>query len=118
RRTGKKDLEIRRQEFHELMISLGNVTVMQELQFRRDPEYHTFLPAKVIEDLLIAVQEFKVNTLVLNNIVKPQQIFALGELLRPHGVTVWDRIDLILEIFTRHAGSAEAKLQIELARVR
>src|SRR6185295_10826592 len=85
RRTGKKDLEIRRQEFHELMISLGNVTVMQELQFRRDPEYHTFLPAKVIEDLLIAVQEFKVNTLVLNNIVKPQQIFALGELLRPHG---------------------------------
>ena len=33
-------------------------------------------------------------------------------------IEVWDRIDLILHIFEQHANTAEAKLQIELARMR
>ncbi len=31
---------------------------------------------------------------------------------------VWDRVDLILQIFEKHARTAEAKLEIELARLR
>ena len=33
-------------------------------------------------------------------------------------IEVWDRVDLILQIFDKHAVSTEAKLQIELARMR
>ena len=33
------------------------------------------------------------------------------------GVDVWDRTSLILEIFSRHAKSREARLQVELARL-
>jgi 50S ribosomal subunit-associated GTPase HflX len=33
-------------------------------------------------------------------------------------IEVWDRIDLILNIFDKHAVSAEAKLQIELAAIK
>ena len=32
-------------------------------------------------------------------------------------IAVWDRIDLTLNIFDKHAQSKEAKLQIELARI-
>lgn len=34
------------------------------------------------------------------------------------GIKVWDRIDLILKIFDKHATTKEAKLQIELAGLR
>ena len=33
-------------------------------------------------------------------------------------IEVWDRVDLILHIFSRHAHTTEAKLQIELAAMR
>ena len=32
-------------------------------------------------------------------------------------IEVWDRVDLILSIFSRHARTTEAKLQIEMARM-
>lgn len=57
---------------------------------------------------------------------KPESIIFYGEiepstafqLMRSTGVRVIDRIQLILEIFILHAGSKEAKLQIEMAKIR
>ncbi|MDP3793385.1 MAG: GTPase HflX, partial [Candidatus Uhrbacteria bacterium] len=37
--------------------------------------------------------------------------------LRAHHMAVWDRVDLILKIFSKHAKTAEAKLQIKLAAI-
>lgn len=54
----------------------------------------------------------------MGNILKPLQIYNLNEKLREHKITAWDRIDLILKIFERHANSPEAKLQIELASIK
>jgi GTP-binding protein HflX len=56
--------------------------------------------------------------LILGNILKPHQIYELNERLRGIGAKAWDRVDLILKIFERHANSAEAKLQIELAAIK
>jgi GTP-binding protein HflX len=58
------------------------------------------------------------SVLIMGNILKPLQIYNLNEKLREHKITAWDRIDLILKIFERHANSPEAKLQIELASIK
>lgn len=47
--------------------------------------------------------------------LKPSQVFNLEEKV---GVEVWDRIRLILEIFEANAHVKEARLQVELARLR
>jgi GTP-binding protein HflX len=51
--------------------------------------------------------------------VNSGQLFRLEkELWKVHTrIAVWDKVDLILHIFDKHATSAEAKLQIELARI-
>ena len=52
---------------------------------------------------------------IFENYLNSRQIMSLeGELKVP----VIDKYDLILNVFERHAGSKEAKLQIELARLR
>jgi len=55
--------------------------------------------------------------LILGNILKPRQIYNITEYLRKDGLQVRDRVDLILQIFDRHAVSMEARLQIELAAI-
>ena len=51
--------------------------------------------------------------------VKPRQAYALKKQLQKTkpDIEVWDRVDLILHIFDKHAVTQEAKLQIELARM-
>jgi GTP-binding protein HflX len=38
--------------------------------------------------------------------------------LRTIGAIAWDRVDLILKIFERHATTTESKLEIELAAIK
>jgi len=54
---------------------------------------------------------------VLNDIVSSNQVYNLKMALwdADSDITVWDRVDLILKIFQKHARTAEGKLQIELA---
>lgn len=53
--------------------------------------------------------------LILVGEMKPTHKFNLEDVL---GVEVWDRTRLILEIFDRRAGLKEARLQVELAKLR
>jgi GTP-binding protein HflX len=60
-----------------------------------------------------------IDVVVLNDIVNSGQLFRLEKELwevNPR-IVVWDRVDLILNIFDKHATSTEAKLQIELAKI-
>ncbi len=54
-------------------------------------------------------------TLIVFDDLKPRESYGISKTL---GVRVIDRVQLILEIFALHAGSQEAKLQIELARMK
>jgi GTP-binding protein HflX len=56
--------------------------------------------------------------LIIGNMLKPQQIYAVNEYLRKWNLAAWDRVDLILKIFERHAVTTEARLQIELAAIK
>ncbi len=55
------------------------------------------------------------TTLIVFDDLKPREAYGI---IRETGLKVIDRTQLILEIFALHAGSREAKLQIELARIR
>lgn len=71
----------------------------------------TYLSSSVIEEL--SGRDFE--KLVVMDTLKPSQLVNLARSLRRDVV---DRIMVILEIFAIHAGSREAQLQIELARLR
>jgi GTP-binding protein HflX len=105
-------------ELEELTKTYGGVAVVKTIQRRAQPDHRTFIGSGKVEQLKVEAVELGANVIVVNDVLKPQQLYALTEAFRPLGVTVWDRIELILYIFDRHATSAEAKLQIELARLR
>ena len=59
--------------------------------------------------------EDSVDTIIFYGQPSPSTVF---QLMRATRKRVIDRVQLILEIFAEHAGSREAKLQIEAARIR
>lgn len=114
----KQEAEMRLVELEELTRTYGGLAVVKTIQRRAKPDYETFLGRGKVEELINTAPEHKADVLVVNEILKPGQLFNLEEKLRLVKIKVWDRIDLILHIFDKHATSAEAKLQIDLARVR
>jgi len=64
--------------------------------------------------------ELKADVIIIGNILKPRQIFAIIQEIekRKLKIQVWDRVDLILKIFQLHAKTPEAKLQIQLASLK
>jgi len=109
---------LRFEELEELLATYGGVVVVRHLQRKHHPDPSTYIGSGKIDELVLEAQELKTDLLVINNILKPRQLFALQEMFQKTGVTVWDRVDLILNIFSAHAESQEAKLQIQLARIR
>ncbi len=86
-----------------------------ETIFIRKPNPNFYIPLHVSNSIRKLVEEDGVELLILYDNVKPRQIINLMKELR---IDIWDRTRLILEIFSHHAGSMEAKLQIELARIK
>lgn len=118
------DLEIR-QNMDDRMIELENlvntywwVVIVKHIQNKSVPDYNTFIGEWRLDDIIEEMQREEANILILWNILKAQQIYKINEKLRPIWAKAWDRVDLILKIFERHAKSKEAKLQIELASIK
>jgi len=66
------------------------------------------------------IKREQIDIVVLNDIVKPGDLFDMKKIWwknKPN-IEVWDRVDLILQIFSKHANTAEARLQIDLAAMR
>lgn len=108
-------------ELWSLVGALGNTEVVDAMvQRAENPDGATYIgPGKVLE-VAEKVKAEKIDVVVVNGIAKPGQLFNLKKKLFDANKTieVWDRVDLILFIFSRHAHTAEAKLQIELAQMR
>ncbi|MEM1697020.1 MAG: GTPase HflX, partial [Desulfurococcaceae archaeon] len=71
----------------------------------------TYLSREKLEKL----KQYDFDKLVVMDRLKPSQLVNLARAIRKE---VADRILVILEVFAEHAGSKEAHLQIELARLR
>lgn len=132
--TDPKESELRLEELDSLVKTFGGASVVKTYQKRTKPDYRTFVGSGKVKELL---DEFggaeNIDVIILNNILKPRQIYNLEEFCVkyeidkheederfevPKKIKVWDRVDLILKIFDKHATTAEAKLQIELASIK
>lgn len=113
-----KDVAARRlMELEALTKTYGGVIVVTTVQKRSLPDYKTYVGSGKLDELIELAKKEHAEIIIINNLLKPKQMFTVGEKLRPHKMMVWDRIDLILKIFQKHAQTAEAKLQIKLAAI-
>ena len=67
------------------------------------------------EEIKVIAEMFGAKRVIFNDTLSPSQIRNLQKLL---GLPVMDRTALILEIFERRARTREARLQVELAKLR
>jgi len=117
--TSKQEAETRLKELEQLINTYGGVAVIKIFQKRGLPDYETYIGKGKVKEIIEIAKEEDARLVILNNIAKPAQIYNLSERMRKDTkAEVWDRVDLILNIFDKYAKSAEAKLQIELAKIR
>ncbi len=102
-------------EIRELIRAAGYTIVGEILQRRPEAHPRFFVGPGKLKEVGAAVASRKVGAVVLNGELKPSQHYALE---RELGVECFDRVRVILEIFTQRAHSREAQLQVELARLK
>lgn len=106
-------------ELASLTKTFGGVVVVRIVQKRSLPDYRTYIGSGKMDELIALAKEERVEVLIVNNLLKPKQLFEIEERFRKEHVRIkaWDRVDLILKIFDLHARTAEAKLQIKRAAI-
>ncbi len=116
----KEQTEKGLEEVMSLVTTFGGATIVKVLQRRDEPDHDTFVGKGKADEIKDLIKSEKINAIVLNAVVKPTQKYNLQRLITEtrEDVAVWDRVDLILNIFSKHANTAEAKLQIDLAHMR
>ncbi len=117
---GDAAAERRLTELTSLLNTFGGILVVKMIQRRQTPDYKTYVGTGKVDELIEIAHAEKAELLVVNNLMKPGQVYNLQERFRKAKSTaaVWDRVDLILKIFDKHATTAEAKLQIKLAALK
>jgi GTP-binding protein HflX len=111
-----KDLK----ELKELVDADEGKVVEFVTQKREIYERGQYIGKGKVEEVNNILESQHIDVIVLNGIVNPNNIFdmkTIWQKVNPQ-IEVWDRVDLILNIFSRHARTAGAKLQIELAAMR
>ncbi len=108
------------EELESLIKTLGGEVPDRIIQRLNHPDQGTFVGRGKVLEVIEKIKEFDIDVVVLNTMAKPRQVHTLKtrfQEVNPQ-IEVWDRMDLILQIFDKHATTTEAKLQIELARMR
>ncbi len=101
-------------ELGELLRTAGVAVAGELIQRREQPHPNTYLgPGKVQEAKELALAA-DANLIACDDELSARQERNLEEAL---GLPVVDRTTVILDIFASHAGSAEGKLQVELAQL-
>jgi len=111
----KPDAEKHFAELVRLVETLGGMTIVKIIQKRGRPSGKTYLGTGKALEIGELTKKLKCGAVVVNDILKGSQIFELTERIP---VMVWDRIDIILRIFEKHATTTEAKLQVKRARLK
>lgn len=81
----------------------------------RQPDVNYLLGEGKISEVKEQVKRDRLDAVVFNRELSPRQVKALEDLFGD--AEVWDRTQVILEIFRRRAHSREGKIQVELARL-
>jgi GTPase len=101
-------------ELRELARTAGVEPVAQLVQHRPSPDPRTYVGKGKLDELKQAYGNARAEVLIVDDELAPSQQRALENALQARVV---DRTQLILDIFAQHAGTAEGKLQVELAQL-
>jgi GTPase len=101
-------------ELRELLRTAGVAVVGELIQQQEHPNPNSYLGSGKLEELRALAASLDANVVACDDELSPRQERTLEESL---GLPVVDRTEIILDIFARHAGSAEGKLQVELAQL-
>ncbi len=102
------------EELGELLRTAGVGVVGEMLQRREAPHPNTYLGPGKVAEAKAAAKAADANLIACDDELTARQERNLEEAI---GLPVVDRTTVILDIFAAHAGSAEGKLQVELAQL-
>src|SRR5271167_2133412 len=101
-------------ELSELLRTAGVAVVGEMVQRRDQPHPNTYLGPGKVAEAKAAAEACEANLIACDDELSARQERNLEEAI---GLAVVDRTTVILDIFAAHAGSAEGKLQVELAQL-
>jgi GTPase len=106
-------------ELWNLVKSMGNAEVIDIFLQKGQIFKETYIGPGKADEVAEYLKTHAIDVIICNGKLTSNQKFNLTKRywdIRPT-IQVWDRIDLILSIFSHHAHTKEAELQIELARM-
>jgi len=109
-------VEAQLEELKFLADTAGADTLSISTQNRNKPDPATFIGKGKVVRIINQSKELECNIIIFNDDVSPTQIKNLQKAAGDE-IKVIDRTGLILDIFTKHAKSKEAKTQVELAQL-
>jgi GTPase len=118
----KKDRQVVESELEEagaLITTYGGQVV--EINSQNDSHFNkgTYIGKGKITEISSIIEEKHIDVVCINDNLSTSQIYRLKTIFSEQSlhIQVWDRTDLILYIFKKHATTSEAKLQIKLADI-
>jgi GTPase len=102
------------------LVESAGSQVVEVVRGRRDrPDSSTFAGKGKVEEIGLALLEHKANVVIFDRQLSPAQVRNLERALidKVPDIRVFDRTDVILDIFAQRARTSEGKLQVELARL-
>lgn len=114
-RESDDDTEKSVDELGELADTAGALTVGRLIQKRESVQAGTYIGKGKIQELKEMVRETGATGIICDDELSPAQMRNLESELE---TKIMDRTMLILDIFAKHASSAEGKLQVEMAQLK
>lgn len=102
-------------ELKELAKACGIKPVASIIQNLNEPNSTFYVGSGKIEEIKENIKKENANVVIFNNELSPSQLRNLESKI---GVGILDRTSLILEIFAIRAKTKEAKLQVEIAKLK
>lgn len=102
-------------ELEELVNNIGIEVVERVVQFRKKPDSKYYVGKGKIEEILKIIEENEIDFAIFDDEIRTIQRKNIKNIL---GITILDRTDVILNIFSENAKTKESKLQIELAKLK
>lgn len=111
---GDKLWRIKFNEFKRLIASIGYEIVDEVIQVKEKPKSATLFGKGKLMEIREIIEDKKAEYFIVYNNLNSAQKLNLETILN---VTVMDRYELTLEIFSENASDNVSKLQIELAKI-
>ena len=102
------------------LVESAGARVVEVIRGRRDrPDSKTFAGSGKVEEIAAAVRMHEAHYVVFDQALSAAQVRNVERAIAPEkdDIRVYDRTDVILDIFAQRARTSEGKLQVELARL-